>query len=181
MSKGLSLCAAVLPERHGPAGVGAGVVLEVAAGDRDARLGKNVRAARSIGVVEIRHDAIAGNALSARLLARSRDGENTVLGTVDQTFACCLADEFGPVPAQERTRLRRIGGHGAARHERGDRNGDHRLRALGLHGGRQFVDDHQGATRLAEHNFETLVHVFSHYDETPLPKEAAGTKENKGA
>ena len=160
VSKGLSLCAAVLPERHGPAGVGAGVVLEVAAGDRDARLGKNVRAARSIGVVEIRHDAIAGNALSARLLARSRDGENTVFGTVDQTFACCLADEFGPVPAQERTRLRRIGGHGAARHERGDRSSDHSLRALGLHGGRQFVDDHQGATRLAEHNFETLVHFF---------------------
>ena len=181
MSKCRTIFGTILPERHGAASVCTRVICEGAFGDFDARLGEDVRATCGVGVINVGQNAIAGNAFSARLLARSRDGENTVFGTVDQTFACCLADEFGPVPAQERTRLRRIGGHGAARHERGDRNGDHRLRALGLHGGRQFVDDHQGATRLAEHNFETLVHVFSHYDETPLPKEAAGTKENKGA
>ena len=61
-------------------------------------------------------------------------------------------------------------GNGAARHKRSHRSSNHRLRALGLDGGRQFVDDHQGATRLAEHNFEILVHVFSLLDETPLPK-----------
>ena len=51
-------------------------------------------------------------------------------------------------------------------HKSGNSSGDHRLRALGLHGGRNFIYNHQGAARLVENNLECRIHVnYSFWEE----------------
>ena len=51
-------------------------------------------------------------------------------------------------------------------HKSGNSSGDHRRRALALHGGRNFIYNHQGATRLVENNLECRIHVnYSFWEE----------------
>ena len=61
--------------------------------------------------------------------------------------------------------LRRVlpfGSRDTTRGKRGDGGGDHGLRPLGLHAGRDFVHDHERTAGLVEDNLETLVHrIFS--------------------
>ena len=55
---------------------------------------------------------------------------------------------------------------GHAGDHRRDRSGHDRLRALGLHGGRNFIYNHQGAACLVENNLECRIHVnYSFWEE----------------
>ena len=55
---------------------------------------------------------------------------------------------------------------GHAGDHRRDGSGHDRLRALGLHGGRNFIYNHQGAARLVENNLECRIHVnYSFWEE----------------
>ena len=57
-------------------------------------------------------------------------------------------------------------GAGNTGEHRRDRSGHDRLRALALHGGRNFIYNHQGAARLVENNLECRIHVnYSFWEE----------------
>ena len=71
---------------------------------------------------------------------------------------CRHFDPFGDGRSNVRRRGDFRSGHGGTGHKRHSAR-DHRLRALGLHGRRHLIDDHQGPTCLVEHNLETFVHV----------------------
>ena len=107
---------------------------------------------------EGREGALAGVILVVVLTISLDVGPVDLLVGRDDAF-CRHFDPFGDGRVNVRRRGDFRSGHGGTGHKRhGGR--DHRLRALGLHGRRHFIDDHQGTSCLVEHNLKTLVHVL---------------------
>ena len=98
---------------------------------------------------------VAGSQLERVLVLDGRP-----IGVGDDRVGCNLEVLGSNLPFGSHRRAGHAGDH------RRDRSGHDRLRALGLHGGRNFIYNHQGAARLVENNLECRIHVnYSFWEE----------------
>ena len=98
---------------------------------------------------------VAGSQLERVLVLDGRP-----IGVGDDRVGCSLEALGSNLPFGSHRRAGHAGDH------RRDGSGHDRLRALALHGGRNFIYNHQGAARLVENNLECRIHVnYSFWEE----------------